>query len=176
MEKIIRRALSRNNCTARVTDTVPVAGTASLNKILAMLAICLLSLVSVSCASTPAYPVYPPAVTKAVPADFDRTFRAALVVLREDERVDLHTIDKVGKFVAMEKATGFIFFRHRTILEFVLESAGPNETKITMQLKAEDYEMGGFTHEAGWYPSSSIDTFLGEDVLGLIEQRALQEA
>ena len=124
-----------------------------------------------SCASAPEYPVYPPPLTKALPADFDDTFEAALSVLREDGRLDLHTIDKAGRFVAMEKATGFVFFRHRTVLDIGLEPVGPAETKISVKLKAEDYETGGFTHEAGWYPSPRVDEFLGEDILSLIEKR-----
>ncbi len=113
-------------------------------------------------------------MAKIVPADFDRAFKAALAVLREDARLELHTIDKAGRFIVLEKATGFIFFRHRTILDVALEPAGPDKTRITMKLKAENYEMGGLTREAGWYPSSEVDTFLGEDIMGLIEKRVAQ--
>ena len=124
-----------------------------------------------SCASAPEYPVYSPPLTKSLPADFDDAFNAALSVLRDDGRLDLHTIDRAGRFIAMEKAAGFVFFRHRTVLDIRLEPVGPAETKISVKLKAEDYEMGGFTREAGWYPSPRVDEFLGEDILGLIEKR-----
>ena len=143
-----------------------------LSSVLAATAIVLLAgALLASCASAPAYPVYPPPLTKALPADFDDAFKAALSVLRDDDRLDLHTIDKAGRFIAMEKAGGFVFFRHRTVLDIRLEPVGPAETKISVKLKAEDYEMGGFTREAGWYPSPRVDEFLGEDILGLIEKR-----
>jgi hypothetical protein len=140
----------------------------------AALVVCLLGIVFSSCASAPRYPVYPPATSSVVTADFDKVFHAALDTLREDARLDLHTIDKAGRFIALEKPAGFIFFRSRTILDITLESAGPGETKIIMNIKAEDYEMGGLTREAGWYPSSEIDAQLGEDVMALIEQRVAQ--
>ena len=132
--------------------------------------LCLAGLVFVSCASAPEYPIYPAPTTRTLSAGYDDAFKATLAVLRGDERLELHTIDKKGKFLAWEKTAGFIFFRHRTILNIELEPSGAGETKITLKLKAEDYEMGGFTREAGWYPSSRVDTFLGEDIMGLIEK------
>jgi hypothetical protein len=134
-------------------------------------AVCMACFVFFSCASAPEYPVYSPPTTRVLPADFDEVFKAALSVLREDARLELHTIDNAGRFIAMEKVAGFIFFRHRTILDIRLEPVERGETKISMILRAEDYEMGGFTRPAGWYPSHDVDTFLGEDILGLIEKR-----
>ena len=105
-----------------------------------------------------------------LPAGFVDAFKATRTVLREDPRLVLDTLDKAGRFIAFEKVGGFIFFRHRTILDIKLESLGPEETKITLRLNAEDYEMGGLTRPAGWYPSSEVDTFLGEDIMNLIER------
>jgi hypothetical protein len=101
---------------------------------------------------------------------------ATSAVLQEDRRLVLHTLDKAGRFIAVEKTGGFIFFRHRTILDITLEPVGPEETKIAMSLSAEDYEMGGFTRPAGWYPSPGVDFFLGEDVMNLIEKKIRDNA
>jgi len=124
----------------------------------------------VSCASSPKYPVYPEPTTRVLPASFDEVFRSALTVLKHDDRLELHTIDKAGRFVAWEKTSGFIFFRHRAVFDIGLSREGENATKISMKLSAEDYETGGLTREAGWYPSSRIDAVLGEDIMNLIEQ------
>lgn len=136
--------------------------------------ICLAGAVFASCASTSPYPDYPPPTAKDVQAGFDDTFNAVLEVLREDARLELHTIDKAGRFVAREKVSGFIFFRHRTVIDIVLEPIGPEETTVTMKLKAQDYNSGGLTREAGWYPSSRVDSFLGEDIMNLIDARVAQ--
>jgi hypothetical protein len=150
---------------------IKLSGVASrIGKLRLVIALCLAGLVFTSCASAPEYPVYPAPTTKVLSAGYEDTFKAALVVLRGDERLELHTIDKAGRFLAWEKATGFIFFRHRTILDIELEPSGADETKMTLKLKAENYEMGGFTREAGWYPSPRVDTLLGADVVGLIEK------
>ncbi len=155
------------------TGTVSRRGRALVRKMTALTAAVVLACaLFVSCASPPEYPVYPPPETRTLSAGFDDSFRAALTVLREDARLELDTIDKAGRFIAKEKATGFILFRHRSVLDIRLEAAGPAETKMSVRLSAEDYEMGGFTREAGWYPSSLVDTFLAEDVMGLIEKRA----
>lgn len=132
--------------------------------------LCLAVFSLVSCASAPQYPVYPEPTTKVLPASYEDAFKSALAVLKHDARLELHTIDKAGRFLAWEKTSGFIFFRHRTILDIELESEGAGATKISMKLTAEDYEMGGFRREAGWYPSSIVDTFLGEDIMDLIEK------
>jgi hypothetical protein len=98
-------------------------------------------------------------------------FMTTKAVLQEDPRLDLHTLDKAGRFIAYEKVGGFIFFRNRTILDIRLEPVSPAETKIAMSMEAENYEMGGFTRPAGWYPSPEVDTFLGEDILHVIVMR-----
>jgi len=154
-----------------LTDAVRIPYIRALRAVAAVL---LVAVLFASCISAPEYPVYPPPATKALPAGFDDAFKAALSVLREDARLELHTIDKAGRFIAMEKVSGFVFFRHRTVLDIRLEPVGPAETKISVKLTAEDYEMGGFTREAGWYPSSNVDTFLGEDIMGLIGKRVAQ--
>ncbi len=132
--------------------------------------LCLAGLLFVSCASAPEYPVYPAPMTTTLSAGYDDVFQASLAVLRRDERLELHTIDKAGRFLVWEKTAGFVFFRHRTVLNIEIEPSGETETKVTLKLKAEDYEMGGFTHEAGWYPSPRVDTLLGADIMGLIEK------
>jgi hypothetical protein len=134
--------------------------------------LCVTGLLLASCASAPEYPVYPQPTTKILPFSYEDTFKSALAVLKRDERLELHTIDKAGRFLAWEKTTGFILFRHRTILDIELKPEGPDATKVTMKLAAEDYETGGLTREAGWYPSSMVDTTLGEDIMGLIEKEA----
>lgn len=144
---------------------------ACLKAVSPLMLVWLACVVLVSCASPPEYPVLPPPITTQVHAGFMDTFKAASIVLEEDARVDLHTLDKAGRLIAFEKTSGFVFSRHRTILDLNLESFGPEETKISMKLSAEDYEMGGFTLPAGWYPSPKIDKFLGEDILRLIEKR-----
>ncbi len=147
---------------------------AGLGVVCALITVCLACTVLVSCASSPEYPVPPPPISAQVDAGFMDTFKAAMDVLDEDPRVELHTRDKTGRLIAYEKTGGFVFSRHRTILDLRLESVSPEETKISMQLSAEDYEMGGFTLPAGWYPSAKIDKFLGEDLLRLIEKRVEQ--
>ena len=146
------------------------AGFSFKSMLLSLALVCLVGLVFVSCASTLEYSAYPAPTTMTLSAGYDDAFKATLAVLRRDERLELHTIDKAGRFLAWEKTAGFIFFRHRNILNIELESSGDAETKVTLKLKAEDYEMGGFTHEAGWYPSPRVDTFLGADIMGLIEK------
>jgi len=134
-------------------------------------AVLLLGIALTSCASAYKYPVPPPPTTTVLPVGYEDAFKAALSVLKEDGRLVLHVIDKDGRFVAWEKTSGFIFFQHRTILDIMLEPVSAEETKLTMQLSAEDYELGGLTRPAGWYPSSNIDAFLGEDIVGLIKKR-----
>lgn len=95
-------------------------------------------------------------------------------VFLEDGRLEIHTIDPAGRIVVYEKTGGFIFWQHRTILDFFWEPQGTDQTKVTMFLRAEAYESGGLTRPAGWYPSPDVDTFLGDDVLGLITKRAEQ--
>ena len=141
------------------------------NSMLCSLALlCLAGFFLVSCASAPQYPVYSTPTTKVLPASYEDVFKSALAVLKRDARLELHTIDKAGRFLAWEKTSGFIFFRHRTILDVELRPEGADATNISMKLTAEDYEMGGFKREAGWYPSSTVDPFLGEDIMGLIEK------
>lgn len=134
-------------------------------------AIILLGVALTACASTVPYPAPIPPTETVLPVGYDEAFSAALSVLKEDGRLVLHTIDKDGRFVSWEKTSGFIFFQRRTILDIRLEPLSSEETKLTMRLSAEDYEMGGLTREAGWYPSSDVDTFLGEDVMNLIKKR-----
>ena len=129
-----------------------------------------------SCASGPDYPVFLPPITKHVPAGLLDTFLAASTVMDNDPRLDLHTLDKSGRLIAFEKTSGFIFFRHRTIIDINLKSVGPQETRIIMYLSAEDYEMGGLTRPADWYPSAKVDMFLGEDILNLIEKKLTKTA
>ena len=123
-----------------------------------------------SCASGPDYPSFPPPITKDVHSSLLDTFLAAKTVMDNDPRLDLQTLDKAGRLIAFEKTSGFIFFRHRTIIDINLKPVGPQETSIIMNLSAEDYEMGGLTRPADWYPSAKVDTFLGEDILSLIEK------
>ncbi len=128
----------------------------------------------VSCSSAPAYPAFPPPLTGTVPVDHQRAFQIARSVLNEDPRLDVHTVDKDGRFVAFEKTSGILFFQKRTILDIRIEPIDAEETKITMRLKAEAYTMGGLKHAAGWYPSSKVNTVLGEDVMALIERKINQ--
>ncbi len=130
----------------------------------------------VSCASAPEYPTYPPPTSATLPVDQQVAFRTIRDLLLSDPRLEIHTIDTAGRIVAREKTSGFIFLQNRTILDFFLQPADTNQTKITMFLRAEKYDSGGLTMPAGWYPSSNVDTFLGEDVLGLIEQATAQAA
>ena len=125
-----------------------------------------------SCASTVPYPAALPPTETVLPVGYEEAFKAALSVLKEDGRLILHVIDKDGRLVAWEKTSGFIFFQRRTILDIRLEPLSTEETKLTMHLSAEDYEMGGLTREAGWYPSSDVDMFLAEDITNLIKNRA----
>lgn len=152
------------------------AGPLRIHTLCASAVLCLVGLVLASCASAPEYPVYPAPTTRIVSVGFESAFMAALKVLREDARLDLHTIDKAGKFLAWEKTSGFMFFRHRTVFDIALEPVGEDKTKITMTLRAENYDMGGFTREAGWYPSSEVDAFMGEDILSLIEKEIAKAA
>jgi hypothetical protein len=131
----------------------------------------LLGVALTSCASTFTYPAALPPTGTVLPVGYEEAFKAALSVLREDGRLILHVIDKDGRLVAWEKTGGFIFFQRRTILDIQLEPLSSEETKLTMRLSAEDYEMGGLTREAGWYPSSDVDTFLAEDITNLIKNR-----
>ena len=130
----------------------------------------LVGMALLSCASSYKYPAASPPVTTILPAGYDEAFMAALSTLKDDVRLVLHVIDKDGRFVAWEKTGGFIFFQRRTVLDIRLEPVSSDETKLTLQLSAEDYQLGGLTRPSGWYPSSDIDTFLGEDIVGLIEK------
>ena len=129
-----------------------------------------------ACSSAPVYPVFPPPLTGTVAVDHKEAFQIARSVLNEDPRLYVHTVDKDGRFVALEKTSGILFFRTRTILDIRLEPIDAEETKITMSLKAEAYRMGGLKRTAGWYPSTEINTILGEDVMGLIERKINQTA
>jgi len=130
----------------------------------------------VSCSSAPVYPTFPPPLTGTVAVDHKEAFQIARSVLNEDPRLDVHTVDKDGRFVVFEKTSGILFFRKRTILDIRLEPIDAEQTKFTMRLKAEAYGMGGLTHAAGWYPSPQVNTILGEDVMGLIEKKINQTA
>lgn len=130
----------------------------------------------VSCSSTPSYPTYPPPLTGTVNIHQNEAFQIARSVLNEDPRLDVHTVDKDGRFVVFEKTRGILFFQNRTILDIRVEPIDAEATKITMNMKAEAYSMGGLTRPAGWYPSSKVNTVLGEDVLGRIEQKINQTA
>jgi hypothetical protein len=129
---------------------------------------------AVSCASAPEYPVYPPPTTETLPVNYQVAFNKVRGVLLEDPRIEIETIDTAGRIVAREKASGFIFWQDRTILDFFLQPTAPEQTRITMYLRAEEYGWGGLTRPAGWYPYSEIDTFLGEDILGLIKKAAAE--
>jgi hypothetical protein len=133
----------------------------------------LVAFVLISCASaTPQYPpLYAPEPTT-LPVSFNVAFEAARKALDNDGRLILDTVDKAGRLVAYERTSGIIFLRHRTILDIKLETVGPEQTKISMRAKAQDYELGGLTREAGWYPSSNVDEFLVTDIMSLIEQEA----
>ena len=141
---------------------------------LQLMTLVVVGLLLASCASAPQYPASPPPITKTLPVGFDEAFQGARMVLNEDSRVFLHTVDKAGRLIAYERTSGFIFFQHRTILDLKLESVSADQTRITMQMRAEDYEMGGLTRSAGWYPSAEVDIFLGEDIMNLIEKRAAE--
>ncbi|MBI5116886.1 hypothetical protein HZA56_10465 [Candidatus Poribacteria bacterium] len=135
----------------------------------------LVALVLISCATAPSQ--YPPAFapeSKTLPASFDSAFEAGRKVLNNDGRLLLDTVDKAGRLIAYERTSGLIFLRHRTILDVKFEATGPQETKISMRAKAQDYEIGGLTREAGWYPSSNVDEFLANDIMTLIEQEAIK--
>jgi hypothetical protein len=109
---------------------------------------------------------------KTLPVGFEDAFQAARTAMNEDPRIFLHTVDKAGRLVAYERTSGFIFFQHRTVLDLKLEPTSPEETRLTMQMGAEAYELGGLTRSAGWYPSAEVDIFLGEDIMNLIEKKA----
>lgn len=130
----------------------------------------------VSCTSVPEYPVSPPPTVRVLPVGEETAFYIVRDVLLADARLEINTIDTRGRIIAYEKTSGFILWQHRTILDFFLEPIDPNQTRITMYLRAEQYESGGLTRPAGWYPSANIDTFLGEDVLGLIQKAAEKAA
>jgi hypothetical protein len=126
----------------------------------------------VSCTSVPEYPVSPPPTVRVLPVGEQTAFHIVRDVLLADSRLEINTIDTKGRIIAYEKTSGFIFWQHRTILDFFLEPIDPTQTRITMYLRAEQYESGGLTRPAGWYASPDIDTFLGEDVLSLIQKAA----
>lgn len=130
----------------------------------------------ISCATQYEFPALPPPMTKVVPVGFEDAFQITHSVLRDDGRLVVHTVDNAGRFVAWEKTGGFIFFQHRTVLDIRLEALDGDRTRVTMQLSAEGYELGGLTRPADWYPSSEVDTFLGEDILRQIEQKAERAA
>jgi hypothetical protein len=132
--------------------------------------------VAISCASAPTYPVYPPPTIKVIPVEYQVAFKTTRGALLDDPRLEIHTIDTAGRIIALEKTSGYIFWQQRTILDFFLEPIDPKQTRIIMYLRAEGYEWGGLTRPAGWYPSPEVDTFLGEDILGLIEKAAAQAA
>ena len=134
----------------------------------------LLLAVAVSCASAPEYPVYPAPTMETLPVDYQVAFNKVRGVLLEDPRMEIETIDTAGRIVAREKTGGFIFWQDRTILDFFLQPIESNQTRITMYLRAEEYSWGGLTRAAGWYPYSEVDTFLGEDILGLIKKAAAE--
>ncbi|MBI4831965.1 MAG: hypothetical protein HY801_10520 [Candidatus Lindowbacteria bacterium] len=132
-------------------------------------------LVLASCASAP--PQYPAAYApqpKTAPVELETVFQTARRVLNNDGRLVVDTVDKAGRFIAYEKTSGLIFLRHRTILDIRLEAVGPDQTKISVSAKAQDYEIGGFTREAGWYPSTNVYEFLVNDIMGLIEKETLK--
>jgi len=135
----------------------------------------LLAVGALSCASAPQYPVYPPPITATIPAAYEAVFNTTREILAEDPRLEIHTIDTEGRIIAREQTGGFIFWQQRTVMDFFLQPVDPSRTNVTLFLRAEQYEWGGLTRAAGWYPSPDVDTFLGEDVLGLIEKQA-QEA
>ena len=131
---------------------------------------------AVSCASAPEYPIYPPPITRTLPVNYLVTFQQVRKILLEDPRLEIHTIDTSGRIVAYENTRGFIFLQERTILDFFLQPLEPERTGLVMYMRAEGYTWGGLTRPAGWYPSAEVDTFLGEDVLGLIEQAVAEAA
>jgi hypothetical protein len=159
-----------------VSDSVKKNLQASMSSRLLLLALIPLLAGALSCASVPEYPSSTPPISKILPVNEKEAFQLVREVLMEDPRLELHTVDTGGRLVAREKTSGFIFWQHRTILDFLLQPAGDNQTKITMILKAEQYESGGLTRPAGWYASPDIDAFLGEDILGLIEKRVRETA
>jgi hypothetical protein len=124
-----------------------------------------------SCAAAPKYPAPQPPITDTLSVGFKEAFQASHEALRKDERLVVHTVDNAGRFIAWEKTSGIIFFQHRTVLDIRLEPLDKDKTKITILLSAEEYDWGGLTLAAGWYPSSKVDTFLGEDILKLIKTR-----
>jgi hypothetical protein len=128
-----------------------------------------------SCASVPENPAPPPPTTKILPVGFADAFEIIRSELKNDRRLVLHTIDTGGRFEARERTSGLIFFRHRTVIELILQEIGPKQAKVTMHLSAERYSTGGLTHPAGWYPSKDVDTFLGEDIMNLIEKKASEK-
>lgn len=136
--------------------------------------ICLTSLSFISCATSEGYPVFPAPLETTVAAGFPDVFESARLSIKADDRLEMDTIDKAGRFIVREKTRGFIFFQHRTVLDIRLEPVSAEETRITMNMTAEDYEMGGFRRAAGWYPSSDVNTSLGEEVLATVAKRAIQ--
>ncbi|RJP23923.1 MAG: hypothetical protein C4520_05630 [Candidatus Abyssobacteria bacterium SURF_5] len=136
----------------------------------------LISISLASCASAPEYPIYPPPITETLPVSNRVAFQIAREILLEDPRVEIHTIDPDGRIVVREISSGFIFWQERTILDFFLQPADSARSRITMYSRAEGYEWGGLTRPAGWYPSAEVDTFLAEDLLGLIKTKAAEAA
>lgn len=144
--------------------------------ICALIALLLAGVVFSSCASAPENPAPPPPTTGTLHVTFRDAFDITRSVLNDDRRLVVRTVDTGGRFEAWERPRGLIFFQHVTILETILQEIGPKETKITMHLRAQRYSWGGLTLPAGWYPSKDIDTFLGEDVMNLIEKKAAEKA
>lgn len=169
IQPVFRIIKGMNDATKKLSRHIPD----SLRRC-AAIAICLSLTVFlvVSCGSTPDYPAPQPPITDTLPVGFKETFKSTYDVLNNDERLVLHTVDNAGRFIAWEKTSGIIFFQHRTILDIRLEPLDTDKTKITIFLSAEEYDWGGFTLAAGWYPSSKVDTFLGQDILNLIKTRA----
>lgn len=143
--------------------------------ICALAALFLTGIDFLSCASAPENLAPPPSTTVTLHVSFRDAFDIIRSVLNEDRRLVVRTVDTGGRFEAWEKPGGLIFFQHSTILEIVIREMGPKETKMTMHMRAQRYSWGGLTLPAGWYPSKDIDTFLGEDIMNLIEKKAAQK-
>ena len=141
----------------------------------ALIALLLACVVFYSCASAPENPAPQPPTTVILRLSFLDAFDTIRSVLNDDRRLVVRTVDTGGRFEAWERPRGLIFFQHSTILEIVIQEVGPKETKMSMHMRAQRYSWGGLTLSAGWYPSKDIDTFLGDDIMNLIEKKAAQK-
>lgn len=126
-----------------------------------------------ACASAPtAPPPQPPPVTRLYDRSFPVVWDTVRVELNNEPRLEVDTIDKRGRFVAWERTSNFLLLlRHRNVATITLEQLGEDKTRLALQMSAQNYDAGGFTRPAGWYPSADIDAALGEEIAAHIDER-----